>query len=147
MTRDFHDITIGETHALGPRPITEADSLRFCQEFDRLPFHLDPDKAKASMFGELIASGLHTLSLTASMVVDGFIGHTTMTGASDMAAVRWHRPVTLPNALRVQVTVVGTSPPKPGKRFGVVTCKLETYTQDQALAMSATVNYLLTCRE
>ena len=143
MTRYFNDIAIGEAHDLGPRSITEEDSLRFCQEFDRLPFHLDHEKAKESMFGTLIASGLHTLSLTASIVVDGFLSKTSMTGASGMESVRWHRPVTLPNALSVKVKVVETSAPKPGKGFGVVTCRLETYTQDSSLAMSATVSYLL----
>ena len=98
------------------------------------------------MFGTLIASGLHTLSLTASIVVDGFLSKTSMTGASGMESVRWHQPVTLPNTLRVKVNVLETSPPKPGKGFGVITCRLETYTQDGSLAMSATVNYLLGIR-
>ena len=147
MTRYFHDISVGEEHELGPRSITEEDSLRFCQEFDRLPFHLDRDRAKESMFGALIASGLHTLSLTASIVVDGFISKTSMTGASGMESVRWHRPVTLPNALSVKLKVVDASPPKPGKGFGVVTCRLETYTQDSSLAMSATVSYLISSQE
>lgn len=143
MKRYFDDIAMGEVHLLGPRSITEEDSLRFCQEFDRLPFHLDHESAKESMFGTLIASGLHTLSLTASIVVDGFLSTTSMTGASGMESVRWHRPVTLPNELTVKVHVAETLPPRPGKGFGVVTCRLETYTQDQSLAMSATVHYLL----
>lgn len=70
-------------------------------------------------------SGLHTISLTASIVVDGFLVHTSMTGVSGMESVRWHRPVTLPNQLSVRVTAVGKSPPKAGKGYGVLRCKLE----------------------
>ena len=142
----FQDIQPGEVITLGPRPLTEEDSLRFCNEFDRLPFHLDPAQAKNSIYGQLIASGLHTLSLTASIVVDGFLVHTSMTGASGMESVRWHRPVTLPNQLSVRVTVLETKPPIPGKRYGVVKCMLETLGQDGDLVMSATVDYLLKIR-
>ena len=142
----FDDIQPGGVITLGPRPLTEEDSLRFCNEFDRLPFHLDPAQAKNSIYGQLIASGLHTLSLTASIVVDGFLVHTSMTGASGMESVRWHRPVTLPNQLCVRVTVLETKPPIPGKRYGVVKCMLETLGQDGDLVMSATVDYLLEIR-
>lgn len=141
--RYFDDIQPGESIMLGPRQLTEQDSLRFCKEFDRLPVHLDPAQAKHSIYGQLIASGLHTLSLTASIVVDGFLVHTSMTGASGMESVRWHRPVTLPNQLSVRVTVLETKPPIPDKRYGVVKCKLETSGQDGGLVMSATVDYLL----
>lgn len=139
----FDDIRLGEVLMLGPREITMEDSIRFCREFDRLPVHLDQAHAKQSMYGQLIASGLHTLSLTASIVVDGFLVHTSMTGASGMESVRWHRPVTLPNLLSVRVTVLEKSPPKAGKGYGVVKCKLETLGQDDGLVMSATVDYLL----
>lgn len=141
--RYFEDITTGEVHQLGPRPITLEDSLRFCEEFDRLPFHLDSHQARESIYGELIASGLHTLALTASIVVGGVMSQTSMTGASGMQNVRWHRPVTLPNELSVMVTVLDKSAPKVGKPFGVVTCMLETTGRDGALFMSATVDYLL----
>ena len=144
--RYFDDIAIGENYRLGPRAITLEDSLRFCAEFDRLPFHLDSDQASQSTYGELIASGLHTLSLTASIVVDGLMSQTSMTGASGMQNVRWHRPVTLPNELCVTVTVLDKSPPRMGKHFGVVTCRLETTGQDGALVMSTTVDYLLGVR-
>ena len=72
--------------------------------------------------------------------------HTSMTGASGMESVRWHRPVTLPNQLSVRVTVLETKPSIPGKRYGVVKCMLETLGQDGDLVMSATVNYLLEIR-
>lgn len=144
--RYFEDIMTGEVHQLGPRSITLEDSLRFCEEFDRLPFHLDSQQASESIYGELIASGLHTLALTASIVVDGLMSQTSMTGASGMENVRWHRPVTLPNELCVTVTVLDKSPPKPGKPFGVVTCELETIGQGGALMMTAVVDYLLAVR-
>ncbi|WGK62275.1 MaoC/PaaZ C-terminal domain-containing protein [Halopseudomonas sp. SMJS2] len=141
--RYFEEIRVGEVQTFGPRQITLEDSLRFCNEFDRLPVHLDQEHAAESMYGQLIASGLHTLSLTASIVVDGFLVHTAMTGASGMENVRWHRPVTLPNELSVRVTVLAKSPPKAGKGYGILRCNLETFGQEGRLVMSATVDYLL----
>ena len=47
--RYFEEIRLGEVQTLGPRQITLEDSLRFCNEFDRLPVHLDQEHATQSM--------------------------------------------------------------------------------------------------
>lgn len=138
----YEDVPLGYSDLLGPREITLEDSLRFCSEFDRLPIHLDEEQAAHSIYGQRIASGLHTLSLTASIVVDGFLSGTSMTGASGMSEVRWYRPVLLPNQLTVRLTVLEKHDPKPGRRFGTVVCRLEALLQDDTLAMSAQVHYL-----
>lgn len=55
---------------------TEAEILRFAQHFDPQPFHVDPEAARQSPFGGLVASGWH--------VVCAWMG----------AFVRAHGPVT-----------------------------------------------------
>lgn len=50
--------------------LTEDAILRYAREFDPQPFHLDDAAAEATFFGELVASGWHTASITMRLFVD-----------------------------------------------------------------------------
>ncbi len=147
MLLHFEDISDSPRDLLGPRDLTLEDSLRFCREFDRLPIHLEETAARNSIYGSLIASGLHTLSLTASIVVDEFLAGTAMTGASGMSDVRWFSPVYPPEKLSVRLFVRERVPPKPGRSFGTVKMQLVTLNRAHEKVMEATVSYLFKCRE
>jgi acyl dehydratase len=142
----FEDIDTGETRMLGPRRLELQDSLDFSNTFDRLPIHTDPRAAEASMFGGLIASGLHTLSLAASLVVDEFLVKTSMTGASGMTDVRWFKPVFPPQDIWVRLSTLEKIQGAQGKSFGTVVMLLEALLEVEVLAMSTKVSYLFRYR-
>lgn len=146
MPLHYEDIAADFAVTLGPRPLTLDDSLRFCGEFDRLPIHLDAEAAAGSIYGGLIASGLHTLSLSAALVVDGFLRDTTMTGASGMSEVRWFAPVRPPAQISVRLSVLEKIGPKPGRDFGTIRMQLEAFSGGEQKVMSAVVAYLFRCR-
>ena len=58
----------GET--LGSHRFTAEDIKRFAAKYDPQPFHLDEDKAKASVLGGLCASGWHTASVFMKLNVE-----------------------------------------------------------------------------
>jgi acyl dehydratase len=70
MTRWYEDITIGEPFPLGSHDFTEAEIIRFGQLYDPQYFHLDPEAAKHSHFGGLVASGWHTVMVGHRHMVD-----------------------------------------------------------------------------
>jgi acyl dehydratase len=70
VTRWFEDITIDETFPLGTHEFTEAEIIRFGTLYDPQYFHVDPDAAKHSHFGGLVASGWHTVSVGHRRMVD-----------------------------------------------------------------------------
>jgi acyl dehydratase len=70
MTRWFEDITIGEPFPLGSHEFAEAEIIRFGKLYDPQYFHVDPDAAKFSHFGGLVASGWHTVSVGHRQMVD-----------------------------------------------------------------------------
>jgi acyl dehydratase len=70
MTRWYEDIAIGEPFPLGSHDFTEAEIIRFGQLYDPQYFHLDPEAAKHSHFGGLVASGWHTVSVGHRHMVD-----------------------------------------------------------------------------
>lgn len=70
MTRWFEDITLNEPFPLGSHHFTEAEIIRFGQLYDPQYFHVDPEAAKHSHFGGLVASGWHTVSVGHRHMVD-----------------------------------------------------------------------------
>jgi acyl dehydratase len=59
----FEDRRIGETTDFGSHAFSEEEIVAFARSFDPQPFHLDPVRAKASLFGALCASGWHTAAI------------------------------------------------------------------------------------
>lgn len=61
--RTFEDLAVGERRTSREMLVTQDDILTFARAYDPQWFHSDPDMAKQSMFGELVASGIHVLAL------------------------------------------------------------------------------------
>lgn len=59
----FEDIEVGASALLGRHTFTEAEMLAFARLYDPQPFHVDPEAAKRSHFGALVASGWHTAAM------------------------------------------------------------------------------------
>lgn len=93
MTRWFEDITIDEPFPLGSHTFTQDEIIDFAKLYDPQYFHIDPEAAKHSHFGGIIASGWHTVS----------IGHRYMVDALDAEADRLR-------ALGEEPGVTGPSP-------------------------------------
>ncbi len=52
------------------RTISADEMVAFARAFDPQPFHVDPEAAKATFFGGLVASGWHTAALTMRLMVE-----------------------------------------------------------------------------
>lgn len=55
----FEDIEIGRSLDLGAHHFTSEDIIRFAERYDPQPFHTDPEAAKQTHFGGLVAAGWH----------------------------------------------------------------------------------------
>ena len=65
----FEDIVIGTKRDLGTYTFTADEILAFGKKYDPQIFHVDPDAAKRSMFGGLIASGWHTAAVWMKLAI------------------------------------------------------------------------------
>jgi acyl dehydratase len=70
MTRWFEDIIIDEVFPLGSHTFGADEIIRFGKLYDPQYFHVDPEAAKHSHFGGLVASGWHTVSVGHRKMVD-----------------------------------------------------------------------------
>jgi len=60
--RYLEDLVIGEERLSQPVRVSADEIKEFAKKFDPQPFHIDPEAAKLTQFGGLIASGTHTLA-------------------------------------------------------------------------------------
>ena len=113
MTRYYEDLTVGDTYETGGYTVSKEEIVEFAEQFDPQPFHVDEAAAEESMFGELVASGLHTLCLSVRLFVTDFVqgeeGVANM-GGLGMDDLRWHEPVRPGDTLRVRAEVVEKTP-------------------------------------
>jgi acyl dehydratase len=70
VTRWFEDIALNEPFPLGSHTFSAEEIIRFGKLYDPQYFHTDPEAAKHSHFGGLIASGWHTVSVGHRKMVD-----------------------------------------------------------------------------
>jgi acyl dehydratase len=119
----FEDFYPGQEIDLGTRGVNEEEIIAFATQFDPQPFHIDREAAAHSIYGGVIASGWHTVSMMMRLVVDGFIGGSSSMGSPGVDNVRWLVPVRAGDTLRVRyvTTAVKASASKPDR--GVVWSK------------------------
>jgi acyl dehydratase len=136
----LEDFTAGDTRTYGAKTVTEAEILAFGTEFDPQYFHTDTERALASSFGGLIASGWHTVSMTCRMFVDNYMNGTSLIGGIGADEVRWLRPVRPGDTLSVRTTVLAVQRSRSKPDRGSVVIGFETFNQVgvQVLAMKVT---------
>ncbi|KHK93191.1 MaoC/PaaZ C-terminal domain-containing protein [Novosphingobium malaysiense] len=61
--RTFEDLKVGEKRTSRSRTVTEEEILEFARTYDPQWFHTDPDSATQSVFGQVVASGIHVLAM------------------------------------------------------------------------------------
>jgi acyl dehydratase len=133
--RYFEDYVPGHVYEFGSISVSEADIIDFAKKFDPQDFHTDPEKAKSSRFGGLIASGWHTVGLAMRLFVDHFVSHVASLASPGTDEVRWPNPVRPGDTLRIRVTILEARVTSKQDR-GLVRAKLEAFNQKDEPVLS-----------
>lgn len=139
----FEDFTAGENFVSASATLSEAEITAFARDYDPQPFHLDPEAARESPFGGLIASGFQTMALAFRLFYqEGHIAACSM-GSPGMDKIRWHRPVRPGDALRneVEVRELRPSETKPDRGYG--TLAHTVLNQDDEIVMTFTCTLIM----
>ena len=91
--RYFEDYMAGSVHKLGSLVVEEAEIIEFARRYDPQPFHTDPEAAKDTIYGGLIASGWHTGSLMMSLAAGRYLSAVSSLGSPGIDELRWLKPV------------------------------------------------------
>lgn len=118
----FEDLIEGAEYRTGSHVLTAEEMKVFAEAFDPQPMHLDPVAASMTAFGDVIASGFHTMAVAWRLWVDtGMDGHGR--GGIGLGDARWHRPVYAGTELHAVVHIEHTRVTRQGK--GLATMRFE----------------------
>ena len=132
----FDDFEPGQVLGLGSVAVTEDEIVEFARRFDPQPFHVDPEAAKESVFGGLIASGWHTGAMWMRLYVDTMLGTPSAQGSPGIEELRWLAPVRPGDTLHGRLTVLETTPSERRPDRGTVRIRGEMVNQDGVTVMS-----------
>ena len=134
--RYFEDFIVGEANELGSRTLSQEQIIAFAREYDPQPFHVDPEAAKSSIFGTLIASGWQTVAVFMSLLVNGLLNDTASLGSPGVEGIEWLKPVKPGDRLSARFRVLEVTPSKSRPDRGIVKSQGEVTNQDGALVMT-----------
>ena len=132
----WEDFTPGRVFETATRSLSEEDIVRFAREFDPQDFHTNPEAARQTPFGGLIASGWHTCGITMRLMCDGYLLETSCVGSPGLEELRWLKPVRPGDALRLKTTVLEATPSTKQANRGTVLFLWETYNQNGEIVAS-----------
>ncbi len=128
--RYFEDFAVGQSHELGSRSLSQDQIIAFAREYDPQPFHTDPEAAKRSVFGTLIASGWQTVGVFMSLLVAGMVGDMASMGSPGVDSIRWLKPVKPGDRLTGRVRILEATTSKSRAELGILKTEGELSNQD-----------------
>jgi acyl dehydratase len=127
--RYFEDYVEGAVHSFGRIAVEADEIIEFAKRFDPQDFHTNPEAAKQTPFGGLIASGWHTVGLMMRLYVAHYLTHVASLASPGINELRWLKPVRPGDTLSVRVTVLKATPSRSKPDRGAVTSFIEVFNQ------------------
>ncbi|TKC80064.1 MaoC family dehydratase [Trinickia terrae] len=121
MGISYEDFEVGTTVEVGTHTFTADEIVRFAEQYDPQPFHIDETAAKASPFGGLIASGWHTCSVMMGLIVRNHLNGSTSMGSPGVEEIRWIKPVRVGDTIRMTNSVLDKRVSESRPDRGIVT--------------------------
>jgi acyl dehydratase len=134
--RCFEDFTVGAVFELGSRVLSQDEMIAFARDYDPQPFHVDPEAARKSAFGTLVASGWQTVGIFMSLLVRGLLNDTSSMGSPGIDEIKWLRPVKPGDRLAARVRVLETIASKSRPDRGIVKTEGELTNEAGELVMT-----------
>jgi acyl dehydratase len=135
VRRYYGDLRVGEVRESCAQQVTLEEILDFARRYDPQYFHADPQAALGSVFGGIIASGIHTLAIWRRLdhEISGDVAWICGIAWED---VRWPNPVRPGDALRARAECLAMRPSDSDPRRGVVEYRYTLLNQRDALAFT-----------
>lgn len=143
--RYFEDYPPGAVFEAGAVTITEPSIIEFARQYDPQAMHVDPDWAAQGPFGQVIASGWHTVAVMMRLLVAHYLpsGGLASPGIDEL---RWPRPVRPGDTLRMRVTVLEARRSRSKPDRGLVRTLVEMLNQNGEVVLSMKPMNLIRCR-
>jgi len=137
----LNEFTIGQEFISKSFYVTKEKIQEFANEYDPQYMHIDEEKANQSRFNGIIASGMHTLSISFKLwVEENKYGEDVIAGTG-MNNIKYIRPVYPGDTLHTVIKVIDKQPRK--DNTGILTVKLSTYNQHEKKVVEGELSALI----
>jgi len=103
--RYFEDVEVGSTATFGAYDVTAEEIKEFGSKYDPQPFHTDEEAAADSFFGELVASGWHTMAMCMRMIAEQPDPLAALAGV-EVEHIKWRKPVRPGDTLHLRTEII-----------------------------------------
>ena len=134
--RNLAEISLGETHNSHGRTVTKAEIIEFATQFDPQPFHIDEEAARSSIFGGIVASGVHTFGICQRLATEVFYADIAMLVGRGVDDLRFYKPTYPGDTLSVQVTTLDKEEQSKQSDRGQLDVQVEGFNQDDDRVVS-----------
>jgi acyl dehydratase len=131
------DLHVGQRFASATRTLDQQTMVRFAQEWDPQPFHLDETAARESFFAGLAGSGWFTAAVTMRLLVDG--GLPLACGIIGTGGeLLWTKPTRPGDTLHVETEILEIVPSRSKPDRGMVLARCIAINQNGETVQSFT---------
>jgi acyl dehydratase len=125
----WEDLKPGVVRDLGSVTPSSEEIKQFAGQFDPQPFHVDEAAGRASIYGNLCASGWHTCALAMRLTVQNFLNESSSMGSPGLDSLRWLKPVYPGDTLHLRYTITESRPLRKRSDTGMVRATWEMSNQ------------------
>jgi acyl dehydratase len=134
----FEDFEVDQVYETGSHRLDAEEIVEFGKTYAPLPYHTDPEAAKDSSFGTLVAAGYQTAAVTFGLFARTGALSVSGMGSPGVDSLRWKRPVKVGDTLRVLANIVECSPAAKEGGRDAVRIRYDTLNQDDDIVMTLT---------
>ncbi len=136
----LEDVIVGTVRRFGHYEVSEDEIITFAKRYDNQPFHTDPDAAKDSIYGGLIASGWHVCAMFMRMACDAQAGGNKMAslGSPGFDDLKWLIPVRPGDVLSARTEVLSAIPSRSKTDRGTVSAQIQVLNQTGTVVLEMT---------
>jgi len=116
----LEDHVPGSVYEFGSIVVDEKTMVDFASQYDPQVFHTDPEAARKTSFGGLVASGWHSVVLATKLLVDHYFLRLANLGSPGVDELRWLKPVRPGDELSVRLTILEVRPSQSKADRGVI---------------------------
>jgi len=142
----FEKFPVGRVFGLGQCTVSEEEIVAFGTCYGPQPFHADGVAAADSIYGGLIASGVHTMTPYIRLFVDGLLSDSASLGSPGIDELRWPTPIHPGDTLRARYTAASSRESRSHPEWRIVQGLAIGENQDGVSAITMSVTNLINRR-
>ena len=133
----FEDLEVGDFRQSRSRTVTRDEIVEFARQYDPQWFHSDPEAAKDSVFGEVVASGIHVLAMWRQLdhEINSDIDYVCGIGWNEL---RLNRAIRAGDVIHVTSRIVDLIPSKTRENRGTALTRYAVVLEDGTEAVTFT---------